>query len=355
MSQISVEIRAGLTRHQANMPRGEPWASQHMDAGPCAALAALPGDGGLAPVFPYLSIQPTGDTFENLITHHLILWIAKLWERDLESFISNSRMKCTVSSRTLPPPVFSCTSQIRFAEAGSCWYCPPHTSPLIAVQCSLHISQPFPGRERCLPFQAVLILLLGLSFWSLVEAADSPRSVQDKTITGAALLGGGKEGEEWEVLQQDNAVSRIPLGQEPAIVRAYAESQRGIVRVSETFLGLSFPIWESSGSMCVPHWAGGTVLCSVHSVLRVLHLTTGVQDTAAAPEAAAARAMHDLLQVPCGAPETRISCQGHGPLRGAEVPLLTETRRQQRQDQPDDPAPSGSADTAATGSVTDPR
>lgn len=55
------------------MPRGEPWASQHMDTGPCAALAALPGDGGLAPVFPYLSIQPTADTFENLITHHLIL------------------------------------------------------------------------------------------------------------------------------------------------------------------------------------------------------------------------------------------------------------------------------------------
>lgn len=107
--------------------------------------------------------------------------------------------------------------------------------------------------------------------------------------------------------------------------------------------------------MCVPHWAGGTVVCSVHSVLRVLHLTTGVQDTAAAPEAAAARAMHDLLQVPCGAPETRISCQGHGPLCGAEVPLLIETRRQQHQDQPDDPAPSGSADTAVTGSVTDPR
>lgn len=121
------------------------------------------------------------------------------------------------------------------------------------------------------------------------------------------------------------------------------------------------PFWASVSPsertvvVYVPHWAGGTVLCSVHSVLRVLHLTTGVQDTAAAPEAAAARTTHDLLQVARGAPETRISCQGHGPLRGAEAPLLIEARRQQRQDQPDDPAPSGSADTAATGSVTDPR
>lgn len=72
-SQISVEICTGLTRQQADMPRGEPWASRHTDAGACAALAAVPGDGSLSPVFPYLSIQSTADTFENLIAQHLIL------------------------------------------------------------------------------------------------------------------------------------------------------------------------------------------------------------------------------------------------------------------------------------------
>lgn len=72
-SQISVKICTGQTRRQANMPRDKPWASQRMDAGACAALAAVLGDGGLSPVFPYLSIQSTADTFENLITQRLML------------------------------------------------------------------------------------------------------------------------------------------------------------------------------------------------------------------------------------------------------------------------------------------
>lgn len=51
----------------------------------------------------------------------------------------------------------------------------------------------------------------------------------------------------------------------------------------------------------------------------------------------------------------RVCPTGLAGLHRAQAPLLTETRRQQHRDQPDDPAPSGSEDMAATGSVTDPR
>jgi len=90
-----------------------------------------------------------------------------------------------------------------------------------ALHKPLLTAQGFLQRERRLLFRAALMPLLGLSFGSSVEAVDSPKPVEEKSVTGAGSLGGRAEGEERQVLWQDNAASWIPLEQEPDILQCH--------------------------------------------------------------------------------------------------------------------------------------